>query len=185
MPVENAASSSIETRVAPDGIAYSWTEFENYFDADMAAEIWEAAQVVAPPEPAQTLTSPSFRLSSLPLLHASFFSDPMLLLLLLFLFIFIYSHCYMYTHSNFSIFVKQIMLRRSMWRWNRRPAQRPSRRASSRRGGYTWAEFSLSLPIFVILFLSSPLSVSCHSYHATYTYLITYDKQIQTFGAGN
>ena len=37
---------------------------------------------------------------------------------------------------------------------------------------------SLSLPIFVILFLSSPLSVSCHSYHATYTYLITFDKQI-------
>jgi len=44
--------------------------------------------------------------------------------------------------------------------------------------GYTWAKFSLSLPIFVILFLSSPLSVSCHSYHATYTYLITFDKQI-------
>ena len=103
VPVENAASSSIETRVAPDGIAYSWTEFENYFDADMAAEIWEAAQVVAPPEPAQTLTSPSFRLSSLSLLHASSFLDPMLLLLLLlllFLSIFIYSHCYMYTHSS-------------------------------------------------------------------------------------
>ena len=44
--------------------------------------------------------------------------------------------------------------------------------------GYTWAEFSLSLPIFLILFLSFPLSVSCHSYHATYTYLITFDKQI-------
>ena len=42
--------------------------------------------------------------------------------------------------------------------------------------GNTWAEFSFSLPIFVILFLSSPLSVSSHNYHATYTYLITFDK---------
>ena len=44
--------------------------------------------------------------------------------------------------------------------------------------GYTWAEFESYIPIFLILFLSSPLSVSCHSYYATYTYLITFDKQI-------
>ena len=65
VPVEHAASSSIERRVAPDGIAYSWAEFDNYFDADMAAEIWEAAQVVAPPEPAPTLTSPRFEPGSI------------------------------------------------------------------------------------------------------------------------
>jgi len=44
--------------------------------------------------------------------------------------------------------------------------------------GYTLAEFESYLPISVILFLSSPLSVRCLSYHATYTYLITFDKQI-------
>ena len=65
VPVEHAASSSIERRVAPDGIAYSWAEFDNYFDADMAAEIWEAAQVVAPPEPAQILITPRFELGSI------------------------------------------------------------------------------------------------------------------------
>ena len=49
---EHAASSTpIETRVAPDGVGYTWAEFENYFDADMAAVIWEAAEVVAAPEP--------------------------------------------------------------------------------------------------------------------------------------
>jgi hypothetical protein len=50
--VEQAASSTpIETRLAADGVAYSWAEFESYyFDADMAAEIWEAAEVVAAPE---------------------------------------------------------------------------------------------------------------------------------------
>ena len=49
MVVEQAASSTpIETRLAADGVAYSWAEFESYyFDADMAAEIWEAAEVVA------------------------------------------------------------------------------------------------------------------------------------------
>ena len=53
MVVEQAASSTpIETRLAADGVAYSWAEFESYyFDADMAAEIWEAAEVVADPEP--------------------------------------------------------------------------------------------------------------------------------------
>jgi hypothetical protein len=34
---EHAASSTpIETRVAADGVAYSWAEFENYFDAETA-----------------------------------------------------------------------------------------------------------------------------------------------------
>ena len=49
MAVEQAASSTpIETRLTADGVAYSWAEFESYyFDADMAAEIWEAAEVVA------------------------------------------------------------------------------------------------------------------------------------------
>ena len=61
VPVEHAASSSIERRVAPDGIAYSWAEFDNYFDADMAAEIWEAAQVVAPPRARAYLDLSSFR----------------------------------------------------------------------------------------------------------------------------
>lgn len=53
MAVEQAASSTpIETRLTADGVAYSWAEFESYyFDADMAAEIWEAAEVVAAPEP--------------------------------------------------------------------------------------------------------------------------------------
>ena len=53
MVVEQAASSTpIETRLTADGVAYSWAEFESYyFDADMAAEIWEAAEVVAAPEP--------------------------------------------------------------------------------------------------------------------------------------
>ena len=33
-------------------LQYSWAEFESYyFDADMAAEIWEAAEVVAALEP--------------------------------------------------------------------------------------------------------------------------------------
>ena len=43
VPVEHAASSSIERRVAPDGIAYSWAEFDNYSDTDMATEIWKAS----------------------------------------------------------------------------------------------------------------------------------------------
>jgi hypothetical protein len=50
--VEQAASATpIETRVAPDGVGYTWAEFESYFDADIAAAIWEAAEVVAAPEP--------------------------------------------------------------------------------------------------------------------------------------
>ena len=49
--VEQAASATpIKTRVAPDGMRYTWAEFESYFDADIAAAIWEAAEVVAAPE---------------------------------------------------------------------------------------------------------------------------------------
>ena len=53
MAVEQTASSTpIETCLTADGVAFSWVEFESYyFDADMAAEIWEAAEVVAAPEP--------------------------------------------------------------------------------------------------------------------------------------
>ena len=40
---ENATAFSPETRVAPDGIAYSWAEFDNYSDTDMATEIWKAS----------------------------------------------------------------------------------------------------------------------------------------------
>ena len=59
MVVEQAASATpIETRVAPDGVGYTWAEFESYFDADIAAAIWEAAEVDAAPEPTQTLISP-------------------------------------------------------------------------------------------------------------------------------
>ena len=64
---EHAASSTpIETRLAADGAAYSWAEFESYyFNADMAAEIWEAAEVDAVPEPTPILTSPRFELGSI------------------------------------------------------------------------------------------------------------------------
>ena len=60
--VEQAASETpIETRLAADEVGYTWAEFESYFDANLAAEFWEAAQVVAAPEP--TL-SPALFLSS-------------------------------------------------------------------------------------------------------------------------
>ena len=63
---EHAASSTpIETRVAPDGVGYTWADFENYFDADMAAAIWEAAEVDAAPEPTPILISPRFELGSI------------------------------------------------------------------------------------------------------------------------
>ena len=66
MVVEQAASATpTETRVAPDGFRYSWAEFENYFDADIAAAIWEAAEVDAAPEPTSILTSPRFELGSI------------------------------------------------------------------------------------------------------------------------
>jgi hypothetical protein len=57
--IEQAASPpTIESRVAADGMRYTWTEFMDYYDnADIATEMLEAAQDVAPPEPAQTLTS--------------------------------------------------------------------------------------------------------------------------------
>ena len=34
--VENAVPCPPETRFAPDGLRYSWAEFENYFDAETA-----------------------------------------------------------------------------------------------------------------------------------------------------
>ncbi len=61
MVVEQAASATpIETRLAPDGVGYTWAEFESYFDADIAAAIWEAAEVDAAREP----NSPRFDLPS-------------------------------------------------------------------------------------------------------------------------
>jgi len=55
--VEQAASSTpIETRLAADGVGYTWAEFESYFDASLAAEFWEADQVVAAPEPTPELS---------------------------------------------------------------------------------------------------------------------------------
>jgi len=62
--VDNATTSPPETRVAPDGIAYSWAEFENYFDADMAAEFWGAAQVVVALEPTSEPSHLSFVVGS-------------------------------------------------------------------------------------------------------------------------
>jgi len=29
--------------LAADGVGYAWAEFESYFDANLAAEFWEAA----------------------------------------------------------------------------------------------------------------------------------------------
>ena len=65
--IEQAASpQTIESRVAADGMRYTWTEFMDYYDnADIATEMWEAAQDVAPPEPAQTLTTPRFEPGSI------------------------------------------------------------------------------------------------------------------------
>ena len=64
MVVEQAARATpIETRVAPDGVGYSWAEFESYFDADIATAIWEVV-VVAAPEPTLILISPRFELGS-------------------------------------------------------------------------------------------------------------------------
>ena len=63
---EHAASSTpIETRVAPDGVGYTWAEFESNLDADITAAIWEAAEVVAAPEPTPILTSPRFEPGSI------------------------------------------------------------------------------------------------------------------------
>ena len=66
-PVEDAASSTpVETRLAADGVAYTWAEFESYyFDADMAAEIWDAAQVNASLDLVKNLTTPRFELGSI------------------------------------------------------------------------------------------------------------------------
>ena len=96
MVVEQAASETpIETRVAPDGVGYTWAEFESYFDADIAAAIWEAAEIDAAPEPTPILISPCFELASIPCtlresswrrsLISLMIGEPSLLLLLSFL----------------------------------------------------------------------------------------------------
>ncbi len=63
MVVEQSTSATpIETRVAPDGVGYTWAEFADYyFDVNLAAEIWAAAAVAAAPEP----ISPRFELGSI------------------------------------------------------------------------------------------------------------------------
>ena len=67
MAIEQTASPpTIESRVSADGVRYTWTEFMDYYDnADIAAELWETAQDVAPYEPAQTLASPRFEPGSI------------------------------------------------------------------------------------------------------------------------
>ena len=56
MVVEQATSATpIKTRVAPDGVGYTWAEFESYLDANIAAA----------PEPTPILTSPRFELGSI------------------------------------------------------------------------------------------------------------------------
>ena len=67
MAIEQTASPpTIESRVGADGVRYTWTEFMDYYDnADIAAELWETAQDVAPYEPAQTLASPRFEPGSI------------------------------------------------------------------------------------------------------------------------
>ena len=46
-------------------MGHTWAEFESYFDADIAAAIWEAAEVDATPEPTEILTSPRFEPGSI------------------------------------------------------------------------------------------------------------------------
>ena len=52
-------------RVAPDGVGYTWAEFESFFDANIAAAIWEAAEIDAAPEPTPILTSARFEAGSI------------------------------------------------------------------------------------------------------------------------
>ena len=41
-----ATSTPIERRLGDDGVGYSWAEFADYyFDVDLAAAIWEAAEL--------------------------------------------------------------------------------------------------------------------------------------------
>ena len=61
VPVVRVAAP-VEFRLAADGVSYTWTEFLDYYDHDdIAAEIWEVAQGVAPPEPAQLSSFRSFK----------------------------------------------------------------------------------------------------------------------------
>ena len=49
--VEQAARSTIERRLGDDGVGYAWTEFVDYYDdVDVAAAIWDTAQIVVAPE---------------------------------------------------------------------------------------------------------------------------------------
>ena len=51
--VELAATAPpVETRLGDDGVRYTWAQFADYyFDVDLAAEIWAAAQVAVAPVP--------------------------------------------------------------------------------------------------------------------------------------
>ena len=61
VPVVRVAAP-VEFRFAADGVSYTWTEFLDYYDHDdIAAEMWEAAQGFAPPEPAQLSSFRSFK----------------------------------------------------------------------------------------------------------------------------
>ena len=61
-----ATSTPIERRLGDDGVGYSWAEFADYyFDVDLAAAIWEAAEVDAAPELTPILTSPRFEPGSI------------------------------------------------------------------------------------------------------------------------
>jgi hypothetical protein len=46
-------------------VGYTWAAFESNLDADISAAIWEAAEVVAAPEPTPILTSPRFEPGSI------------------------------------------------------------------------------------------------------------------------
>ncbi len=49
-------------RIGDDGVGHTWAEFADYyFDVDLAAEIWAAAQVAVAPDP----ISPRFELGSI------------------------------------------------------------------------------------------------------------------------
>ena len=63
---QEASSTPIETRLADDGVGYTWAEFEYYYeDATVATEMWAAAQVVVAPQPAPQPNSSSFVLGSI------------------------------------------------------------------------------------------------------------------------
>jgi len=59
LPIIEGGQRNAHQDVAPDGVGYTWAEFESYFDADIAAAIREAAEVDAAREP----NSPRFDLT--------------------------------------------------------------------------------------------------------------------------